>query len=48
MTSVHGYEQDKFEDAGQASDTYEYPDVKDKIHKVNAEIWFKKFVVPLA
>jgi hypothetical protein len=38
---VHGYEQAKVEDAGQANDTYEYLDIKEKIHKVNAEIWFK-------
>lgn len=45
---MNGYEQDQFEEAEQANDTYEYLDIKDKIHKVNAEIWFKKLVVPIA
>jgi len=44
---VHGYEQDKVDEDGQANDTYQYLDIKDKIHKVNAEIWFKKSVVPI-
>ena len=47
MTSVHGYEQDKVDEARQANDTYQYLDIKDKIHKVNAEILFKKFIVSI-
>jgi hypothetical protein len=47
VTSVQGYEQDKVDEAEQANDTYQYLDIKGKIHKVNAEIWFKEIIVPI-
>jgi hypothetical protein len=44
---VHGYGKDQVDEDEQANDTYQYLDIKGKIHKVNSEIWFKKSVVPI-
>jgi hypothetical protein len=45
---MHGTMNLKFISAKQAKEVYEYKNIKQKLHKTTAAIWFKLFIVVIA